>query len=149
MAALDDEADLRDVNPRTPKIAAGFTLLSGATALLNAVQSLTTVRIHSAWFVVPYLLMVAGGILIFFAHKVFTARGWAAIGVLVAGSLLGLLSTAWLVFGVSHGFLAFYALWTPAFALVCVVMCAASLPSCDRAARARRSLAAQGLSLGL
>ena len=148
-ATLDEAADFRDINPRLPKIAAGFTLLAGVTAILNGVQTVATVHIYSAWFVVPYALMVAGSGLVPLAHKVFTARGWAAIGVLVGGSLLGLGSTVWLLFSVSHGFVAFYALWTPAFALVAVVTSAASLPACDRARRARSSLAAQGLSIGL
>ena len=147
--AIDDDSDLRDVNPKLPKIAAGFTLLAGAIAILNAVQTLASVRIYSAWFVAPYALIVAGAVLVFFARKVFTARGWAAIGVLVAGSVLGVLSTAWLFFAVTHGFLAFYGLWTPVFALLSVVMCAVCLPACDRAGRARSSLEAQGLSIGI
>ena len=147
--SANDDADLRDVNPRLPKIAAGFTLLAGAVAILNAVQTLTSVRISSAWLVMPYVLIAAGVGLIFLARKVFTARGWAAIGVLAAGSLLALLSAVWLVFAVSHGFIALYAIWTPVFSLVAVVMCGVSLPACDRAERARRSLAAQGLSIGI
>jgi hypothetical protein len=147
--ASNDDADLRDVNPGFPKIAAGFTLLAGVVAILNAVQTLASVQIFSLWFVVPYVLIAVGVGLVFLARKVFTARGWAAIAVLVAGSLLALLSAAWLFFAVSHGFIALYALWTPVFALVAVGMCAASLPACDRAARARTSLAAQGLSIGI
>jgi hypothetical protein len=145
----NDDADLRDVNPTFPKIAAGFTLLAGAVAILNAVQTLASVRILSAWFVVPFMLIGVGAALVFLARKVFTARGWAATGVLVTGSLLFLLSAAWLVFAVSNGFIALYALWTPVFALVAVGTCAACLPACQRAERARRSLAAQGLSIGL
>lgn len=147
--APSDDADLRDVNPTFPKVAAGFTLLAGALAILNAVQTLASVRIYSAWFVMPFVLIGVGAGLIFLARKVFTARGWAATAVLVTGSLLFLLSTAWLFFAVSNGFIALYALWTPVFSLVAVAMCAACLPACERAGRARRSLAAQGLSLGL
>ena len=147
--AANDDADLRDVNPTFPKVAAGFALLAGVVAILNAVQTLASVQIYSAWFVMPFVLIGVGAGLVFLARKVFTARGWAATGVLVAGSLLFLLSAAWLVFAVSHGFIALYALWTPVFALVAVGMCAACLPACERAERARRSLAAQGLSIGL
>ena len=147
--APNDDADLRDVNPTFPKVAAGFALLAGAVAILNAIQTLVSVRIFSAWSVVPYVLVAIGVALVFLARNVFTARGWAAIGVLVAGALLFLCSAAWLVFAVSNGFIALYALWTPVFALVAVVMCALCLPACDRAERARRSLAAQGLSIGL
>ena len=147
--ASNDDADLRDVNPALPKVAAGFTLFAGAVATLNAVQTLLSVRIFSAWAIVPYVLIAFGVSLVFLARRVFTARGWAAIGVLVAGSLLVVVSGVWLLFAVSHGFIALYALWTPVFALVAVVMCALSLPACERAARARSSLAAQGLSIGI
>jgi hypothetical protein len=145
----DEDFDLVHVNPTFPKIAAGFTLLSGVLGILNAVQTLLSVRIYSTWSVMPYVLIVLGAALVYLAKNLFTARRWAAIGVLAIGALLGLASTAWLYFAVTNGFIALYALWTPMGALVSVVLASFSIPACDRATIARQRLAAQGMNLGL
>jgi hypothetical protein len=147
-SSLEDE--LKHVNPTFPKAAAGFALLAGALGILTAIQVLTSVRIFSAfWAVFPYLLLVLGGALGFFARSVFTARRWAAQGAVVVGALQALVSGAWLVFAVSNGFIALYAIWTPVWSVVAVGLCAAALAPCSRAQRARERLRAQGMDIGL
>lgn len=146
----EGEDELAHLNPTLPKVAAGFTLLAGALAILNGVQTLTSVHVRSlGWSMVPWLLMLLGGALVYFAKNTFTARSWAAVGVLAVGSVLVLASAAWLYFAVNNGFIALYAIWTPMGALLAVLLCAASIPACDRATRARQALAAQGMSIGL
>jgi hypothetical protein len=148
-AAMDDD-DLRDVNPRFPKAAAGFTLLAGALGVLTATQIVLTVRIFSPlWAVVPYLLFPLGAALVVLARSVFTARPWAALGAIAAGAILAVVSGAWLVFAVMNGFFALYAFWTPAGALLCIAFCAAALAPCLRAEEARRKLRAEGLDIGI
>lgn len=145
----EEDFDLANVNPTFPKVAAGFTLLSGVLGVLNAIQTLITVHIYSLWFVMPYVLIALGAGLVYLAKNLFTARRWAAVGVLAIGAVLGLASTAWLYFAVTHGFIALYAVWTPMGALVSVLLAAFSIPACDRATLARQRLAAQGMNLGL
>jgi len=145
----DDDVDLRNVNPTFPKIAAGAALLSGALAIMNAVQTLGSVVIHSAWWLAPYVLLALGAGLVYLAKNLFTARRWAALAVLVVGSVLAFTSAAWLYYAVTHGFIALYVVWTPMGAVVSVALGAASLPACDRATLARQRLAAQGMNLGL
>lgn len=146
----DEDYDLQHVNPTFPKIAAGFTLLAGALGILNAIQTLITVGIRPLiWSLVPYVLIATGAAIVYFAKGVFTARRWAAIGGVVSGACLAVLSAAWLYFAVTNGFIALYAIWTPMAALLAVALCAASLPACDRATSARDRLAAQGMNIGL
>jgi hypothetical protein len=142
--------DLKDVNPKFPKAAAGLTLLAGGLGILTCVQILTTVRIFSPlWVPVPYVLLVLGGALVVLARNVFIARPWAAIGAILVGTLQGVTSLAWLVFAVTNGFIALYAIWTPVWSLLAVGFCAAALAPCLRADRVREKLRAEGMGLGL
>ncbi len=149
-ASAGDDEDLKHVNPKFPKAAAGFTLLAGGLGVLTGVQILLTVRIFStAWAVVPYVLIVLGAGLVVLARSVFIARPWAAIAALGVGVLLGVVSATWLVFAVANGFIALYAIWTPVWALLAVGFCAAALAPCRRAERVRERLRAAGMGLGL
>jgi hypothetical protein len=149
-ASSEDDEDLKHVNPKFPKAAAGFTLLAGGLGILTGLQILLTVRIFSPfWTVVPYVLLVLGAALVVVARNVFVARPWAAIGGMALGGLLGVASGAWLVFAVMNGFIALYAIWTPVWAALAVGFCAAALSPCLRAERARERLRSQGMSLGL
>lgn len=146
----DADYDLQHINPTFPKIAAGFTLLAGVLAILNALQTLITVVFRDKIVAVgPYGLIVIGASLVVLAKYTFTARRWAALGGVVAGAFLTVASTIWLYFAVTNGFIALYAIWTPMAAMLAIALCAASLPACDRATSARDRLAAQGLSIGL
>jgi hypothetical protein len=147
-ATTDD--DLKHVNPKFPKAAAGLTLLAGGLGILTCVQIVTTVRILSRpWVPMPYVLLVLGGALVVLARSVFLARSWAAIGAMLVGALQGVASLAWLVFAVANGFIALYAVWTPVWSLVAVGFCAAALAPCQRADRVREKLRAEGMGLGL
>ncbi len=146
----DGDDDLRDVNPTFPKVAAAFTFLAGVLSTLNAIQTLMSVHIRASfWSLVPYVLIVIGATLVYFAKNTFTARRWGALGAVVTAAILTVTSSAWLYFAVTNGFIALYAIWTPMAALLAIGLSAASLPACDRATNARDRLAAQGLNIGL
>ena len=142
--------DLAHVNPKFPKAAAGFTLLAGGVAVLSAIQTLLSVRIFSPfWALTPYVLLALGAALVVLARSLFVARLWAATGAIVVEAVLGLVSGAWLVFGLANGLIALYAIWTPVWAGLALALCAAALAPCRRAEKARESLRKQGMGLGL
>jgi hypothetical protein len=145
-----DDDDLKYVNPRFPKAAAGFALLAGGLGMLTGIQALLTVRILSPlWAVVPYVLIALGGTIVVLSLGVFVARPLAAMGAMAVGALLAAASGAWLIFAVSNGFIALYALWTPVWAGVAVGFCGAALAPCHRAQRVRDRLRREGMALGL
>jgi hypothetical protein len=117
---------------------------------LNALQTLLSVVIFSPlWAVAPYVLLALGAALVVIARSVFLARPWAAFSGIGVGAGLAAVSGAWLVFAMTNGFFALYALWTPVGALAAVALCAAALAPCRRAEVARTKLRAEGLDLGL
>ncbi len=145
-----DDAHLQNINPKFPKAAAGFVLLAGALGILTALQTFLSVVIFSRfWALAPYVLLALGVALVVIARSVFLARPWAAFSAIGVGAGLAAASGAWLVFAVTNGFFALYALWTPGAALLCVAFSIAALAPCRRAEDARASLRAEGLSIGL
>ncbi|HEY2512809.1 MAG TPA: hypothetical protein VGI39_18210 [Polyangiaceae bacterium] len=145
-----DDDDLKDVNPGFPKAAAGFTLLAGAMGILTGLHTVLSVRIFShVWAGAPYVLIVLGLALGFFARNLYLARSWAAVGGMAVGLLMAAASASWLFFSVTNGLIVLMAIWTPPGALLAVALCAAALTPCRRAEEARQRLAAQGLDLGL
>ncbi len=140
--------DLVHLNPKIARFAGGASLLAGAIGLLDGVQVLASVTIHSTWAVAPYALAALGATLLALAHGVFRARELHALAALIVSSLLTVAAGVWAVFAMSHGFFAIYAFWAPACGALSVALTAVSLPACERAARARKRLSGQGLNLG-
>lgn len=119
----------------------GGLLFFAGLQLWGAVTLLGPIRF------VPWAMLGLGALQIVLGVKVYRQRVWAAwSGAIIAG-IVGLATMYWFLLSTVSGFISLLALMTPFFELGAAVMAFLALPSCRRAAAARRRLAADGLDV--
>lgn len=145
---LDLDAELAETKMnffvRAGAVAAAVT---GAVLLFAGLQLWGAVRLDGVWELIPWGMLGVGALQIVLGVKIYRQRVWAATAVTALGGLLALAAVVWFVMATSSGFISLLALMTPFTEAGAAIMAGLALPSCRRAAAARKRLAADGLDV--
>jgi hypothetical protein len=149
-SAPSPELDIDSAStPRVAKVGGGLVLFAGAVIALMALQALFSVEIYGLMHFAPYVLFILGTGLATLGVSIFRAAGWAPLPSTLLSILAFFLTSFWLIWTFSNGFLALFALMAPPASIVSLIMSALSVRPCQRASAARARLAAAGFGFGL
>jgi len=145
----EQDEDLAACQPTQLVKAAGVAcMLTGLFTALQSVQ-LLGFTLSGVVMLVPFVMLILGVAAVAVGFYVMRIRGWAsAAGTGLAGFVV-LFQSAWIVFGLAHGFVSLVGFGVPPLALAATVLCGLAIPPAFRADLARRRLAADGLSTGM
>ncbi len=130
------------------RVAGGACMLTGLFTALQAVQLWGFVLI-GAVKLIPLLMLAFGVGAIFVGFHVARLRGWAAASATGLCGFIVLAQSAWVFYGLAHGFVSLVGFALPPAALAAAVLCGLAVPASFRADLARRRLAEDGLSTGM
>lgn len=149
---VDPNVDLDQQLERTQvtilvKIAIVAVAISGALLLFGGLQLWGATMLLGAWRVVPWAMLVVGLFQLVLSVKIYRQRVWASLSATLICGLVTLATMAWFVISITSGFISLLALMIPFAQGAAAVLSGLAIPSCRRAAAARRNLAAGGLDV--
>ncbi len=151
MEPLEDAQDLLDDGPVGPTLIVGLSsgglLVSGLLSFLAGLMLQLGSSHYGVWVVGPWVMMVAGVLLLPVAGWFGRARDWAAVGSTLVGLFLLLFHGVWLLRGLLGHVVATWASWFHAWQLLAalsILIACCLLPfgvrDAFRASRNRRKL---------
>jgi hypothetical protein len=148
-APPSSESDIQAAQtPSIVRAAGGSVLGAGALVLLVAVQTFSGFTLSTRATVMCAVLAVVGAASTVIGVLLMRARAGSAVLGVVAGVVLFLVTTGWLLASMAGGLLSLFAIVAPPLSLLAVTLSALSVGACRRVVEARARLLAQGLDLG-
>lgn len=147
-ASGTQDEDLAACQPSMLAKAAGAACM--ATGLFTALQAfqLWGFVLVGAAKVIPFVMLVVGAAAIVIGFYVLRLRGWATASATGLCGLIVLVQSAWVLYGLTAGFVSLMGFGVPPLALAATVLSGLAIPQAFRADLARRRLAEEGLSTG-
>lgn len=144
---FDDEVSATEPNG-VVKAAGGLQAAAGVMLAFAGFQLKLVGLTGKPWVMtVPWLMIFAGILTVFFAVKLFKTRSWAAIGGTVLNGIILLGMGGWVLLSLASGFFSLIASLVPMLALAGTVLGAIAIAPCLRAAEARRRLQDAGIDM--